>query len=82
MHYHHPEVVPHRGTWIEMVIDGRTAGLDESYLTEVRGLKFILVDEERVAAVVPHRGTWIEMSRNFADIRILKSYLTEVRGLK
>ncbi len=33
-----------------------------SYLTEVRGLKFVLpVDASREHFVVPHGGTWIEI---------------------
>ncbi len=53
-----------------------------SYLTEVRGLKYLDARRRSCRWVVPHGGTWIEIHyRRYCGGRC-SSYLTEVRGLK
>ena len=55
-------VVPHAGTWIEIVVLGQYSKIIQSFPTRERGLKFT----KKLAGlfetmVVPHAGTWIEI---------------------
>ena len=55
-------VVPHAGTWIEIIWRIISRFLHGSFPTRERGLKSFLVLAHKAAdVVVPHAGTWIEM---------------------
>ena len=56
------KVVPLAGTWIEIQLITNTAWCAESYLSQVRGLKYVeRCNSPRDAEVVPLAGTWIEI---------------------
>ena len=55
-------VVPHEGTWIEIVSKVCEEGTYSSFPTRERGLKsFRSSYDTWMPAVVPHEGTWIEI---------------------
>ena len=55
-------VVPHEGTWIEILDGETTAGAIMSFPTRERGLKLNnIISVVNGAIVVPHEGTWIEI---------------------
>ena len=58
---HAGTVVPHAGTWIEITVTEKNDGMDKSFPTRERGLKFETLRHLRSFSVVPHAGTWIEI---------------------
>ena len=55
-------VVPHEGTWIEILTMARRLRNTPSFPTRERGLKCVLHIRYSISInVVPHEGTWIEM---------------------
>ena len=64
-------VVPHEGTWIEIVINFCMIGISLSFPTRERGLKFVKCNATLCIFVVPHEGTWIEMSRLESVVSLL-----------
>ena len=64
----HGRVVPHAGTWIEIISGSSRTFLYLSFPTRERGLKFKkLWKPFQDAWVVPHAGTWIEIANNRHD---------------
>ncbi len=59
-----PPVVPHAGTWIEILIFYGLGHAGLSFPTRERGLKYVMdvLYGSHADWVVPHAGTWIEMS--------------------
>ena len=63
-------VVPHAGTWIEIMIHPQYADRFMSFPTRERGLKFeTSMFSFEPFIVVPHAGTWIEMRRKWRKHR-------------
>ena len=54
-------VVPHAGTWIEIVPYKTAVKIRLSFPTRERGLKYYLMRLVKSRNVVPHAGTWIEI---------------------
>ena len=55
-------VVPHEGTWIEILTMARRLRNTPSFPTRERGLKCVLHIRYSISInVVPHEGTWIEI---------------------
>ena len=77
-------VVPHEGTWIEMLLRQQAPLFFQSFPTRERGLKYCQSTKRRcLVNVVPHEGTWIEMYlHSYFPLRSLQSFPTRERGLK
>ena len=76
-------VVPHAGTWIEILRKRRKSRTNPSFPTRERGLKLQDMDLlELPVDVVPHAGTWIEIHHQKSIYYFLRSFPTRERGLK
>ena len=76
-------VVPHAGTWIEMLTTSCPVLTSSSFPTRERGLKFASgwIASSHMS-VVPHAGTWIEISLPDTYRLNQPSFPTRERGLK
>ena len=62
-------VVPHEGTWIEIIINLCALLHNTSFPTRERGLKFYCdINTTSARYVVPHEGTWIEIIINLCAL--------------
>ena len=76
-------VVPHAGTWIEIIYESSIILLVGSFPTRERGLKYqIKYCHSYINPVVPHAGTWIEIVIDISGNTKTTSFPTRERGLK
>ena len=76
-------VVPHAGTWIEIIIRCKKEELDD--VVPHAGTWIEMLDLCCLALqnpVVPHAGTWIEIHKTRDRWILLLSFPTRERGLK
>ncbi len=76
-------VVPHEGTWIEILMMKKRR--TRSTVVPHEGTWIEIVGERTAYAwrsVVPHEGTWIEISALLFPIAPAASFPTRERGLK
>ena len=75
-------VVPHAGTWIEIILKFSKRESKKSFPTRERGLKYHCIIMIQQSSVVPHAGTWIEILTYDTIARRFQSFPTRERGLK
>ena len=76
-------VVPHEGTWIEILI--QKVSIRSSRVVPHEGTWIEIIKDthpRKEESVVPHEGTWIEISRTVIISVRAVSFPTRERGLK
>ena len=76
-------VVPHAGTWIE-IVDGEPVQATRMVVPHAgTWIEIMIITKGGIThEVVPHAGTWIEIILLYIQQRYRKSFPTRERGLK